>query len=164
MSAVFEIKSRLIPWEGFVDGRWRFGVDVRDFIQRNFKPYVGDGGFLSSASERTVGLWAKVQGLLVEEQARGGLGVSADRASSITAHEPGYLDREAELIVGLQTDAPLKRAIMPNGGLRMVEAGLQAYGFEIDPRISEIWSHYRKSHNAGVLDVYSPEIRKCCPY
>ena len=161
MNAIFKNTSRLIPWEGFVDGRWRAEVDVRDFIQKNVTPYAGDASFLEGASARTTALWAKLQELLKQEQAKGVLDVSADRASSITAHDAGYIDRDAELIVGLQTDAPLKRAIMPNGGLRMVEGGLEAYGFQIDPSISEIWTKYRKNHNLGVFDVYSPEIQKC---
>jgi formate C-acetyltransferase len=146
------------PWSDFAPGRWQSHIDVRDFIQTNYTPYEGTSAFLSGPTERTVDLWAKLSGLLAEERKKGVLDVSADKPSSITAHAPGYIDRDAELIVGLQTDAPLKRAIMPNGGLRMVEAGLHAYGFAIDPAVKEIWTKYRKSHNAGVFDAYSPEI------
>ncbi|MEI2388152.1 formate C-acetyltransferase [Breoghania sp. JC706] len=133
-------------------------MDVRGFIQENYTPYEGDDGFLAPASGRTKALWARLGELLKQEREKGVLDVSTDRPSSITAHEAGYIDRDAEIIVGLQTDAPLKRAIMPNGGLRMVEAGLAAYGYELAPEVREIWTRYRKSHNQGVFDVYSPEI------
>ena len=146
------------PWEGFSTGAWRETIDVRGFIQENYTPYEGDDGFLAPASARTKALWARLGELLKQEREKGVLDVSTDRPSSITAHEAGYIDRDAEIIVGLQTDAPLKRAIMPNGGLRMVEAGLAAYGYELAPEVREIWTRYRKSHNQGVFDVYSPEI------
>ncbi|WP_215796347.1 formate C-acetyltransferase [Paludibacterium paludis] len=146
------------PWRGFTGGEWMQRIDVRGFIQSNYRPYEGDAAFLAGATERTRAVWAKLEELFREERARGVLAVSADRASSITAHDPGYIDASRELIVGLQTDAPLKRAIMPNGGLRMVESGLAAYGFELEPAVREIWSRYRKSHNQGVFDVYSPDI------
>ena len=146
------------PWEGFSTGAWRETIDVRGFIQENYTPYEGDDVFLAPASARTKALWARLGELLKQEREKGVLDVSTDRPSSITAHEAGYIDRDAEIIVGLQTDAPLKRAIMPNGGLRMVEAGLAAYGYELAPEVREIWTRYRKSHNQGVFDVYSPEI------
>ncbi|WP_321345271.1 formate C-acetyltransferase [Breoghania sp.] len=146
------------PWAGFSEGQWRQQTDVRGFIQENYTPYEGDDTFLSPATERTKGIWAKLGELLKQERERGVLAVSADRASTITAHDAGYIDQDQEVIVGLQTDAPLKRAIMPNGGLRMVETGLKSYGFELAPEVREIWSKYRKSHNQGVFDVYSPEI------
>jgi formate C-acetyltransferase len=144
---------------GFADGRWQDGIDVRDFIQRNYTPYAGDGGFLAGPTERTLAVWGRLSELMAEERARGGvLDVDAATPSSITAHPPGYIDRERELIVGLQTDAPLKRAIMPNGGWRMVENGLRAYGFEPEPRVREIFTRHRKTHNDGVFDAYTPEI------
>lgn len=146
------------PWHGFQPGSWQTAIDVRDFIQRNYTPYHGDASFLAPATERTQKLWDKLGELLKEERARGVLAVSSDRASSITAHDAGYIDQANEIIVGLQTDAPLKRAIMPNGGLRMVESGLEAFGFQLDPVIKEVWTHYRKSHNQGVFDVYSKDI------
>lgn len=146
------------PWRDFTAGAWQKEVNIRDFIQRNYTPYQGDASFLAGATERTRLLWAKLNELLKQERAKGVLDVSADRGTSITAHDAGYIDKDNELIVGLQTDAPLKRAIMPNGGLRMVEAGLAAYGFELDPAIKDIWTKYRKDHNQGVFDVYSPEI------
>ncbi|WP_321501875.1 formate C-acetyltransferase [Breoghania sp.] len=146
------------PWAGFSDGHWRQAIDVRGFIQENYTPYEGDDAFLSPATERTRAIWAKLGELLKEEREKGVLDVSTDRPSTITAHDAGYIDRDNEVIVGLQTDAPLKRSIMPNGGLRMVEGGLAAYGYELAPEVKEIWSKYRKSHNQGVFDVYSPEI------
>ena len=145
-------------WADFAEGPWQTSVDVRGFIQANYVPYQGDDSFLAGPTERTKAVWAKLSELLKEERKKGVLDVSADRASSITAHDAGYIDQEIELIVGLQTDAPLKRAIMPNGGLRMVENGLEAFGFKLDPVIHEIWTKYRKSHNQGIFDTYSPEI------
>ncbi|RQH00593.1 formate C-acetyltransferase [Paraburkholderia dinghuensis] len=146
------------PWAGFVEGPWQSSVDVRSFIQLNYTPYEGDNSFLAGPTARTQALWNTLSVLLKAEREKGVLDVSADRAASITAHAPGYIDRANELIVGLQTDAPLKRAIMPNGGLRMVESGLEAYGFKLDPIIKEIWTLYRKSHNQGIFDVYSPDV------
>jgi formate C-acetyltransferase len=146
-------------WEGFAPGPWQERVDVRDFIQRNYSPYTGDAAFLAPATERTTQLWAEVAELFAQERARGVLDVS-QVPSSITAHTPGYIDRDKELIVGLQTDAPLKRAIFPNGGWRMVESSLESYGFTPDPSVREIFSKYRKTHNDGVFDVYTPEILK----
>ncbi len=160
MNALFKIGSRQEPWEGFTQGEWTTKVDVRGFIQANYTPYAGDGSFLAAPTARTTALWAKMQELLKQEQKKGVLDVSVDRPSSILAHDAGYIDQANEIIVGLQTDAPLKRAIMPNGGLRMVEGGLEAFGFKSDPAVSEIWTKYRKDHNSGVFDVYSPEIMK----
>ncbi|MFD0979454.1 formate C-acetyltransferase [Tropicimonas aquimaris] len=149
------------PWDGFSNGTWRQAVDVRGFIQENYTPYEGDYSFLAGPTERTEKLWAQLGELLKKERAAGVLDVSADRPSTITAHDAGYIDKDLEIIVGLQTDAPLKRAIMPNGGLRMVENGLEAYGFKPDEMVHEIWTKYRKSHNQGVFDVYSPDIIAC---
>ncbi len=146
------------PWVSFKGADWRTQVDVRGFIQANYTPHEGDGRFLAGPTARTKALWERLAVLLKEERARGVLDVSADRPSTITAHPPGYIDRASELIVGLQTDAPLKRAVMPNGGLRMVKSGLAAYGFTLDPVIDEIWTYYRKSHNQGVFDVYPPSV------
>ena len=146
------------PWSGFAPGVWQQQVDVRDFIQRNYTPYDGDERFLAPATERTRALWQALGTLLAQERERGVLDVSTDRPAGITAHAAGYIDQGQELIVGLQTDAPLKRAIMPNGGLRMVESGLKAYGFELDPAIRDIWTRHRKSHNQGVFDIYSPDV------
>ena len=125
------------PWRDLTGGRWQSHVDVRDFIQRNYTPYEGDGIFLAPATERTKDLWKKLEALFVEERKKGVLDVS-QIPSSITAHAPGYIDKEHEIIVGLQTDAPLKRAIMPNGGYRMVEKSLETYGYDPDPVVGKI--------------------------
>jgi formate C-acetyltransferase len=146
-------------WEGFAPGPWQAQIAVRDFIQRNYAPYEGDSSFLADATERTRALWAELGELFTLERARGVLDVS-QIPSSITAHAPGYIDRERELIVGLQTDAPLKRAIFPNGGWRMVESSLESYGFAVDPQVRDVFTKYRKTHNDGVFDAYTPEILK----
>ncbi|MFF5187636.1 formate C-acetyltransferase [Streptomyces sp. NPDC000345] len=146
-------------WRGFAGARWRELIDVRDFIQANYTPYEGDASFLTGSTERTRAVWEKVSALFPEERARGILDVDAATPSTITSHAPGWIDRDRELVVGLQTDAPLKRAIMPNGGLRMVENGLKAYGYEPDPFVTEVFGTYRKTHNAGVFDAYTPEMR-----
>ncbi len=146
-------------WRGFRGADWRSGVDVRAFIQANYTPYEGDDRFLTGPTERTRAVWEKVSSLFPEERRRGILDADTTTPSSITSHPPGYIDRDRELIVGLQTDAPLKRAIMPAGGLRMVETGLAAYGYKLDPAVKEIFTSYRKTHNDGVFDAYTPEIR-----
>jgi formate C-acetyltransferase len=134
-------------------------IDVRSFIQTHYTPYEGDGSFLAGPTERTRAVWQRLSELMAQERARGGvLDVDVHTPAAITAHAPGYIDRERELIVGLQTDAPLKRAIVPNGGWRMVEAGLEAYGYEPDPAVKEIFTRYRKTHNDGVFDAYTPAI------
>lgn len=144
----------------FTPGRWQHAIDVRDFIQRNFTPYAGTGDFLTGPTDRTLVVWDRLAGLMEQERDQGGvLDVDTATPSTITAHAPGYIDRERELIVGLQTDAPLKRAIMPNGGWRMIESGLRAYGHAPDPRVAEIFTRYRKTHNDGVFDAYTPGIR-----
>lgn len=147
-------------WRGFNPGLWQRDVNVRWFIQQNYTPYDGDGKFLAPATERTQRLWKKLEDLFVEERKKGVLDVS-QIPSSITAHAPGYIDREHEVIVGLQTDAPLKRAIMPNGGLRMVLNSLKAYGYKPDPAVVEAFTKYRKTHNEGVFDAYTSDIRAC---
>ncbi|MFI6409393.1 formate C-acetyltransferase [Streptomyces sp. NPDC050548] len=146
-------------WRGFAGTSWRERVDVRDFIQANYTPYEGGAGFLTGPTDRTRAVWEKVSALFPEERSRGILDVDTKTPSTITSHAPGYIDRERELIVGLQTDAPLKRAIMPNGGLRMVENGLRAYGYEADPFVTSVFGTYRKTHNDGVFDAYTPEMR-----
>lgn len=148
------------PWRGFKTGLWQKEIDVRDFIQQNYKPYEGDESFLASATERTKRLWDRLNELFVEERKKGVLDVS-QIPSSITAHGPGYIDRENEIIVGLQTEAPLKRAIMPNGGLRMVVSALKAYGYTPDPHVVEAFSKYRKTHNDAVFDAYTADVRRC---
>jgi formate C-acetyltransferase len=147
-------------WRGFASGNWQRQVDVRDFIQRNYTPYEGDDAFLSGPSQNTLALWDKLLPLLKAERDRGGvLDADGSAISSLTAHDAGYIDAALEEIVGLQTDKPLKRAIFPAGGIKMVEDGLDAYGFKIDPEVSRIYNLYRKSHNQGVFDAYTPEMR-----
>src|SRR3954451_14603276 len=144
----------------FETGLWTKGVNVRDFIQQNYTPYHGDETFLAGPTSRTLGVWKKLTDLFVEERKKGVLDVS-HVPSSITAHAPGYIDKTNEVIVGLQTDAPLKRAIMPNGGYRMVVAALEAHGYKIDPAVEEIFTKYRKTHNDAVFDTYTADIRRC---
>jgi formate C-acetyltransferase len=147
-------------WDGFRPGLWQKQIDVRDFIQQNYEPYEGDEAFLARATPRTEKIWNQLQALFLEERAKGVLDVS-QIPSSITAHPPGYIDRANEIIVGLQTDAPLKRAIMPNGGFRMVAQALKTYGYEIDPQVVETFTKYRKTHNNAVFDAYTEDIRRC---
>ncbi len=146
-------------WRGFVTGPWQDRVDVRDFIQRNYTPYTGDSAFLAGPTERTTRIWGLLTELFPEERAKGVLDVDARTPSTITSHAPGYIDKDSELVVGLQTDAPLKRAIMPNGGWRMVENALRTYGYEPDPVVKKIFTEYRKTHNDAVFDVYPPDVR-----
>ncbi|BEV71976.1 MULTISPECIES: formate C-acetyltransferase [unclassified Paludibacterium] len=147
------------PWVGFQQGHWQQAVDVRDFILQNVTPYLGDDQFLTTATPRTRAIWDALTPLLREEREKGILDVSTDIGASITAHGPGYILKDQELIVGLQTDKPLKRAIMPFSGIRMVETGLEAYGYQLDPVLKEVFSRYRKDHNQGTFDAYSAEIR-----
>jgi len=146
-------------WRGFSSGPWQDRVDVRDFIQRNYTPYEGDAAFLAGATERTTGIWQRLLEMFPEEREKGVYDIDATTPASITAHAPGYIDEANEIIVGLQTDAPLKRAIMPYGGWRMVEGALKTYGYEPDPTVKRIFTEYRKTHNAGVFDVYPPNVR-----
>lgn len=148
------------PWRGFHTGLWQKEINVRDFIQQNYALYDGDESFLASATDRTKKIWAKLNELFLEERKRGVLDIS-QIPSSITAHQPGYIDKEMEIIVGLQTDAPLKRAIMPNGGFRMVANALKTYGYEPDPHVVEAFTKYRKTHNDAVFDAYTADIRRC---
>lgn len=146
-------------WRHFAGEGWRRRIDVRDFIQTNYTPYEGDASFLAGPTDRTRAVWEKVSALFPEERSRGVLDVDAATPSTITSHAPGYIDRDRELIVGLQTDAPLKRAIMPNGGMRMVENSLKAYGYEPDSFVTKVFGTYRKTHNDGVFDAYTPAMR-----
>jgi len=148
------------PWQGFNTGLWQKEINVRDFIQQNYQPYEEDESFLAPATERTKKLWRRLTDLFVEERKKGVLDVSLI-PSSITAHGPGYIDRENEVIVGLQTDAPLKRPIMPSGGLRMVVNALKTYGYEPDPHVVEAFTKYRKTHNDAVFDAYTADVRQC---
>ncbi|HYK13840.1 MAG TPA: pyruvate formate lyase family protein, partial [Burkholderiales bacterium] len=146
-------------WRGFAPGIWRDRVNTRDFIQRNYTPYEGDGSFLKGPTPRTTKMWETLGPLFAKEREKGVLDVS-QVPSSILAHAPGYIDKANELIVGLQTDAPLKRAIMPNGGWRVVAASLESYKYKPDEKIGEIFTKYRKTHNDGVFDAYTAQIRK----
>jgi len=156
----FESEGALSPWHSFTPGLWQTEINVRDFIQQNYRPYEGDESFLVPATERTNKLWNRLNELFVEERKKGVLDVS-QTPSSITAHGPGYIDRNNEVIVGLQTDAPLKRAIMPNGGLRMVVNALKTYGYKPDPHVVEAFTKYRKTHNDAVFDAYTADVRRC---
>ena len=148
------------PWTDFVPGLWTKEINVRDFIQENYKPYYEDEKFLAGPTKRTLGIWKKLTDMFVEERKKGILDVS-QIPSSITAHDAGYIDKDKEVIVGLQTDAPLKRAIMPNGGLRMVTSALEAFGYKPDPQVVEAFTKYRKTHNDGVFDAYTADVRRC---
>ncbi|AGX42256.1 formate C-acetyltransferase [Clostridium saccharobutylicum] len=146
-------------WEGFSDGTWKEGVDVRNFIQKNYKLYEGDSSFLESTTEKTDRVWEKAYALIVEEVRKGIIDVATDRVSGIDNYEAGYIDKDNEVIVGLQTDAPLKRIVNPFGGMRMVKSSLEEYGYKLDGDIEKHFSQYRKTHNEGVFDAYTKEIR-----
>ena len=148
-------------WEGFEKGDWQNEINVRDFIQRNYTPYEGDSTFLAGPTEKTKKLWDEVLELYKKEKAsKGGvLDIDTKTISSVNAYEPGYIDKDLEEIVGLQTDAPLKRAIMPYGGIRIVEKACEAYDKKVDDEVEEIFHKYRKTHNDGVFSVYTPDIR-----
>ena len=145
----------------FVGGKWQQEINVRDFIQKNYTPYLGDSSFLSNATESTKKLWEECCELFKKERENAGvLDMDTKIVSSITSHNAGYIDKNLETIVGLQTDIPLKRSLQPFGGIRMAETSCKSYGYEVDSEISEIFSKYRKTHNQGVFDCYTPEMRK----
>ena len=148
-------------WENFKCGDWQSEINVRDFIQKNYTPYEGDSSFLAKPTAKTEKLWNEVLELYKKEkEAQGGvLDIDTKTPSKVSAHEAGYIDKDLEEIVGLQTDSPLKRAIMPFGGIRIVEKACKSYGREVDPETDEIFHKYRKTHNDGVFDVYTPDIR-----
>lgn len=147
-------------WKGFMQGQWQTSVNVRDFIQKNYTPYLGDESFLSGPSVRTQRLWDTCKELIAKEMKEGVLDVETKIVSGINQFAPGYVDRENEVIVGLQTDAPLKRIINPYGGIRMVKEALGAYGYELDAELLKVFTHYRKTHNQGVFDAYTQEIKE----
>jgi len=159
-TATSEKGGKGAAWQGFKGGLWQKEIDVRDFIQQNYEPYSGDESFLRPATARTRKIWDRLNALFVEERKKGVLDISQVPAG-ITAHGPGYVDKESEIIVGLQTEAPLKRAVMPNGGFRMVLSALKAYGYQPDPQLVEIFTKYRKTHNDAVFDAYTADIRRC---
>ena len=160
MERVFTSNETCPAWEGFNEGVWTHDVNVRNFIQCNIKPYHGDGAFLEKATERTKKLWAQVCELVKQENEKGILDVEIKTPGTITSHGPGYIDRDLEQIVGLQTDKPLKRHIMPKGGIRVIKNALEYYGYTLDSNTEEIYTHYRKAHNDGVFDAYTEEMLK----
>ena len=148
-------------WRNFKPGKWMKRIDVNDFISKNITPYEGDESFLEGPTEATLELWKKISELTKKERENGGvLDVDVNTVSTITSHKPGYIDKEKEQIVGLQTDAPLKRAIMPFGGIRMVKQSCEAYGYHLPEEIERIFTEIRKTHNQGVFDAYTTEMRK----
>ena len=145
----------------FVGGKWQSEINVRDFIQKNYTPYDGDSSFLAGPTEATTKLWQECCDLFKKERDNGGvLDMDTKIVSTITSHKAGYIDKSLETIVGLQTDKPLKRSLQPFGGIRMAETSCKSYGYEVDPEITEIFTKYRKTHNQGVFDCYTPEMRK----
>ncbi|MCM2680859.1 formate C-acetyltransferase [Echinimonas agarilytica] len=149
-------------WEGFTAGDWKTEVNVREFIQANYTPYEGDESFLAGATDATTELWDRVMdGIKQENSTHAPVDFDTDIPSTVTSHDAGYINKDLETIVGLQTDAPLKRGLICNGGIRMVETGCSVYGKALDPTISKIFSEYRKTHNQGVFDVYTGDIRNC---
>lgn len=147
-------------WQGFKTGRWTKEINVREFIQLNYAPYEGNDSFLAGATENTKKLWNEALALFKKERDNNGtLDVDTDTVSLIDSYGPGYIDKDLETVVGVQTDAPLKRAVMPFGGIRMVETSCDAYGYKLNPEISEIFTKYRKTHNQGVFDAYTPDMR-----
>lgn len=146
-------------WNNFNKGQWTRSIDVRNFIQTNYTPYTGNDEFLETATEATNKLWAEVSELFEKERQNGILDLDTETVSGINDYKAGYIDQAFEKIVGLQTDAPLKRAVMPYGGIRMAETAAKAYGYEVNHKISEIFSKYRKTHNQGVFDAYTEEMR-----
>lgn len=146
-------------WNGFKEGKWIDEIDVRDFIQNNYKPYEGDSSFLAGTTEKTKKVWEKAADLIQEEIRKGIIGIDTDTVSGITAYKPGYLDKENEVIVGFQTDEPLKRIVNPFGGIRMATQAADAYGYKVNDDIVNTFTKYRKTHNQGVFDAYTKEIK-----
>ncbi|WP_214480404.1 formate C-acetyltransferase [Bacillus sp. SM2101] len=150
-----------VAWKNFKEGKWLDSIDVRDFIQTNVTPYTGKEDFLAPPTLKTTQLWDKVLELMKQERDNGGvLDIDTQTVSTITSHEPGYIDKNLESVVGLQTDEPLKRSIQPFGGIRMVKDACEAYGYDLDTEVEKTFTEYRKTHNQGVFDAYTPEMRK----
>ncbi|EPO1870196.1 formate C-acetyltransferase [Serratia marcescens] len=158
-----ELNEKLAnAWEGFSKGDWQNEVNVRDFIQKNYTPYEGDESFLAGATQATTTLWDKVmEGIKLENRTHAPVDFDTNVASTIVSHDAGYIAKELETIVGLQTDAPLKRALIPFGGIKMVEGSCKVYGRELDPQLKKVFTEYRKTHNQGVFDVYTKDILNC---
>lgn len=146
-------------WEGFIDGDWKKGINTRDFIQKNYNPYEGDEEFLEKPTENTKKQWDKVNSMIQNEIRTGKIDVDTSKFSSIDGFAPGYIDKESEKIVGLQADAPLRRMMNPYGGMRMVKSSLAAYDLEMDDGLEENFSKYRSTHNDGVFDAYTEDMR-----
>ncbi|VXC68057.1 formate C-acetyltransferase [Serratia oryzae] len=158
-----ELNEKLAnAWQGFSEGDWQKEVNVRDFIQKNYTPYEGDESFLAGASQATTTLWDKVmEGIKLENRTHAPVDFDTNVVSTVTSHDAGYIDKDLETIVGLQTDAPLKRALIPFGGIKMVEGSCKVYGRELDPQVKKVFTEYRKTHNQGVFDVYTKDILNC---
>ena len=151
-------------WNGFEGRTWKEEINVRDFIQKNYKPYDGNEDFLAAPTENTKKLWDMLQKLQKEERAKGGvLDMDTNIVSTLTSHKPGYIGedtKDMEAVVGLQTDKPLKRAFMPFGGIKMAEQACETYGYTPDPELHKIFTEYSRTHNQGVFDAYTPEMKK----
>ena len=147
-------------WTNFVEGTWCNEVNVRDFILKNYVSYDGDDAFLAPKTNKTSKVWGKCEELLKEELEKHVLDIDTKHMSGINSFKAGYIDKENEVVVGLQTDAPLKRIVNPYGGIRMVYSSLEAYGYELDPEVNQYFNEFRKTHNQGVFDAYTKEIRK----
>ncbi|MCI5903976.1 MAG: formate acetyltransferase, partial [Oscillospiraceae bacterium] len=150
-------------WDGFEGRLWKEEINVRDFVQKNYTPYDGDESFLAGPTEATNKLWGKLQELMIEQRNKGGvLDCETEVVTGLTAYGPGYIDesmKDLEKVVGLQTDKPLKRAFMPYGGIKMAQQAAESYGYHINPKYDQIFNEYHKTHNQGVFDAYTPEIR-----
>ncbi len=154
--------KQFTQWDGFHAGQWQKTIDVRNFIQKNYTPYDGDDAFLAGPTSATLTLWSQIMDLTQQEQAAGGvLDMDTKIISMVDSHDAGYLNKELETIVGVQTDKPFKRSLQPNGGIRMAEKACADNGYAVDPSVSEIYDKYRKSHNTGVFDAYTAEMRAC---
>lgn len=158
-----ELNEKLAAvWQGFNEGDWQKEVNVRDFIQKNYTPYEGDESFLAGATKATTTLWNQVmEGIKLENRTHAPVDFDTDVVSTVTSHDAGYIAKELETIVGLQTEAPLKRALIPFGGIKMVEGSCEVYGRKLDPQVKKVFSEYRKTHNQGVFDVYTKDILNC---
>ena len=155
------MKNTMQPeWNGFVEGKWSKTVNVRDFIQLNYTPYEGDNEFLAGPTEATSKLWDEVMDLFKQEREKDGvLDMDTENPSTVISHPAGYIEKDKEVIVGLQTDKPLMRAFMPFGGIRTAVSACKSYGYEVNPELIRIFTDYRKTHNQGVFDVYTPEMK-----
>ena len=153
------VSSMKKSWNGFKEGKWCDKIDVSNFIQTNYQKYDGDESFLNAKTEKTAKVWSKCESLLKEELAKHVLDVDVNNMSGINSFKPGYIDKKNEVIVGLQTDAPLKRMVNPYGGIRMVYSELDAYGYTLNKNVDKYFNEYRKTHNQGVFDAYTNDVR-----